>query len=256
MDKWRITRFCDGRFSTLEDTLVSEIRVSVRIDNQEIAGLMALPEDLDQLAAGYLFNEGYISGPEEISEIETDSETSTVNVRLKRSVPITETSPRPLTIGSSRGVIRTPVSDLNQLPCMDSKVFHRIIDLLAAADRLSRSSQLFVSTGGVHTSGLWMDGQFLWIHDDVGRHNASDKVIGHALLSFWPIPDRAVLLSTGRISCDIVTKALRARIPVLVSRSAPSSIAVRTAAQHGLTMIGFARGNQCNIYTHSERVLM
>ncbi|MBN1878721.1 formate dehydrogenase accessory sulfurtransferase FdhD [bacterium] len=254
MEKWLVRRFRDGRVETVEDDVVTETRVSIRIDGREITGLMALADSLDFLAAGFLLNEGYLNGPDDIDTIRIDRMNSTVDVFLKQrpatDFPVDKT---PDTVTSSRGFMRSGCSNYI-LPYLNSTIRFSLSEVLTAIDNLSHASDLFRATGGVHSAGLWLSGKFLWIHDDVGRHNASDKVIGHAILHLWPIPEKAFLVSTGRISSDIVMKTIRARIPLLVSRSAPTGIAIRTAHEHGLTLIGFARWNQCSVYTHPERV--
>lgn len=232
MERWRVVRYREGNIEEIEDRLIAEVRVSLRVNGHEIAGLMVWPEALDKLAAGYLFNHGMVLSPEDIRSMDVADDNSWVSTIVTADPPY---YPTELTVQPAR--IRHPVSEL-----------------LTAMDILSRSSVLYRQTGGVHTSGLWLHGKFACLYDDIGRHNASDKVIGHGFLNHWPLPETAVLVSTGRISSDIVNKTIRARIPVLVSRSAPTEVAVKTADAYGLTLIGFTRRSQCNIYTHRQRI--
>lgn len=256
MGKCKIVRYQNGRFEWCEDDVITETRVSIRIQGSEIAGLMALPDAMDKLAAGYLYGEGFIAGPDDISKILVDEKESSADVFLREGLMVPKwDSTRKPTIGSSRGLMQSPAPD-PMLPVITAPPGqHSATILLGAMNQLSLSSPLFRTTGGVHTAGLWHRDGFLWAYDDIGRHNAADKVIGHALLELWPTPADTVLVSTGRISCDIVGKVIRARIPVLVSRSAPTGLAIRMAGIHGLTVIGFARQDRCVIYTHPERIL-
>lgn len=254
-EKITVKQYSNGRALCQDDSIVTEIRVSIRIGDREIAGLMALPEALDNLAIGYLYGEGFIDGPGDIQSVHTDLQTGIVSVTLSNlSGRYTDGVMACHTLGSSKGIIQ--VLDHKKLRILPTGrcPAHHISSLLNAANHLSHASDLFKATGGVHSSGFWMKGDFLWTYDDVGRHNAVDKVIGRAVQCFWPIPETAVLVSTGRISCDIVTKVVRAGFQVLVSRSAPMGLAVKIAQAHGLTLVGFARSDSCNIYTHFPRI--
>jgi FdhD protein len=255
LEKIRVKRYSNGRATCQDDSVVSEIRASIRIGNREIAGLMALPEALDKLAIGYLYSEGFINGPGDIQSVHTDLQSGVVSVTLSNLSGRNNDSVAAChTLGSSKGIIQVlDHKNLRILPTGRCPA-HHISSLLNAVNILSRTSELFQVTGGVHSSGFWMDDGFSWVYDDIGRHNAVDKVIGRAIQCLWPIPDTAVLVSTGRISSDIVIKAVRAGFHILVSRSAPMGMAVRIAQTHGLTLVGFARRDSCNIYTHIERI--
>jgi FdhD protein len=134
-------------------------------------------------------------------------------------------------------------------------VSRALIQLLP--DRLRTGQQVFSRTGGLHAAGLFnREGDLLFVEEDIGRHNAVDKVVGRALLSgLWPL-DNTVLMVSGRAGFEIVQKALAARIPTVCSVSAPSSLAVQLAQEAGMTLIGFLRGNTMNVYSGFERVTL
>lgn len=255
MDQIKIIRFKDGVFEEIDDNFIEETRISVCVSDCEIAGLMALPAEAIQLGAGYLFGECYFNDPSEIESISVDPDQSRVEVAF------TFKSPSPysgktdgFTVSSSRGMIRRLEMCPPFYSSIESVSKHPAEEVLTAINCLTNESAVFKATGAVHTAGLWIDGRFEWTSDDIGRHNAVDKTIGHALLERWPLPDNSMIVSTGRVSSDIVCKTIRARIPVLISRSAPTETSIRLAKDHGVTLIGFARENRFSIYSHPTRI--
>lgn len=231
VETWTVRKFRNGETVEFEDNVITENRIQIFMNGDLVTVTTALRDSLDDLARGFLLAEGYVRSPKCIKSIQTDSTAWIVNVQA-----LTEpSSPGPVMIQSTSR--------------------HRIQTILKCASQLYDSSNLYRLTGAVHTTGLVMDEQFLCIFDDIGRHNAYDKTIGYTIHRFWPIPEQAFLVSTGRISSDIVRKAVQARIPVMVSRSAPTGMALKLALRHGLTVVGFARGSSCNIYTGHQRII-
>ena len=124
-----------------------------------------------------------------------------------------------------------------------------------AMENLTGSSELFRTTGGVHTASISNGTEIVFMADDIGRHNCVDKVIGWELLNKMIVPARRVILSSGRICAAIVSKAVRGHVPFLISHSAPTIGAVQLAREYGITLIGFVRGKSFNIYSHEERIV-
>lgn len=255
MEELDIIQYRDGRPGAYRDAVAGEARVSVWVDGKEVAGLMALPANLEELALGFLFGECFFDRPSEVLSL-------SVNPRL-HSVSVTLAGParaglpevfRTFTTGCGRGVSRVSPRWSDHFPVIETAVSHAVADILGGVRRLTQSSELFRRTGCVHTAGLWLEGDIRWTCDDIGRHNAVDKAIGHALRECWPPGDGAMLVCTGRLSSDIVLKTVRAGIPVLVSRSAPTGGAVQIARNLGVTLVGFVRAERCNVYTHPDRV--
>ena len=252
-----IKRYVNGQTISQNDTIVTEMCIKIQVGSDQTIRLMALPDAIDVLAIGYLFSEGYINSMSAIRSIHSNLELGVVSVDLFNSPEINASATtKPFKELDSRSEPHLQREKNFQNILTESNPNHHISSLLNAANQLSCASELFRATGGVHSSGLWMDNRFLWAYDDVGRHNSVDKVIGRALQDLWPIPETAALVSTGRISSEIVNKVVRAGIQVYVSRSAPMGLAIRIAQKHGLTLIGFARQDSCNIYSHFERVGM
>lgn len=255
MEEHDILQFGNGALRACRDILVTEARIGIWVDDEEIAGLMALPEELEELALGFLYGECVFATPSDIRDVSVNPRLHAVTVTLEteRRTRLPEVV-RTFTAGCGRGISRISPYWAGHFPPVRSEANHPAREILDAVRALVGSSTLFRDTGGVHTAGLWKGGSFRWTCDDIGRHNAVDKVIGHALRESWPPGDDSLLATTGRLSSDLVLKASRAGVPVLVSRSAPTSAAVQLAETQGITLVGFARAERFNLYTHPERV--
>jgi FdhD protein len=222
---------------------------------------MRTPGDDESLAAGLLYGEGIVERASDIDAIESSTRRpNVVNVRLKSTVTLeTQLSPRRFSAGSSCGVCGTTSLDAAIARAAATRIDATgQVDLgvLLRLPQLMRESQArFGDTGGIHASALFdRDGTLRNLTEDVGRHNAFDKLVGENLLAGrLPLADHVVLLS-GRASFELVQKALRAGVSVLAAIGAPSSLAVNLAAASGLTLVGFLRPTHCNVYSHAERL--
>jgi FdhD protein len=222
---------------------------------------MRTPGDDESLAAGLLYGEGIVDRASDIDAIESSTRRpNIVNVRLHPWVRLeTQNSPRRFSAGSSCGVCGTTGLDAAIARAAATRISTGggvdLSVLLGLPQRMRESQSKFGATGGIHAAALF-DGQgaMLGIAEDVGRHNAFDKLVGESLLTGrLPLTDRVVLLS-GRASFELVQKALRAGVGVLAAIGAPSSLAVNLAAASGLTLVGFLREAHCNIYSSPERL--
>jgi FdhD protein len=222
---------------------------------------MRTPGDDESLAAGLLYGEGIVDRASDIDAIESSTRRpNVVNVRLKSTVTLeAQLSPRRFSAGSSCGVCGTTSLDAAIARAAATRIDATgQVDLavLLRLPQIMRESQArFGDTGGIHASALFdRDGTLRSIAEDVGRHNAFDKLVGESLLAGrLPLSDHVVLLS-GRASFELVQKALRAGVSVLAAIGAPSSLAVNLAAASGLTLVGFLRPTHCNVYSHAERL--
>jgi FdhD protein len=222
---------------------------------------MRTPGDDEWLAAGLLYGEGIVNHAADIEAIESSTRRpNVVNVRLHPSV-VVELRPqtRRFSAGSSCGVCGTTGLDAaiaraaaTRLP--ESRPVALSV-LLGLPDSMRLSQVKFDATGGIHAAAIFdVAGNLLTVAEDVGRHNAFDKLIGMSLLSgHLPLTDRIVVLS-GRASFELMQKALRAGVGVLAAIGAPSSLAVNLAVGSGLTLVGFLRDSHCNVYSHPERL--
>ena len=224
-------------------------------------GTMRTPGDDEFLAAGLLYGEGLVNRAADILAIETSTRRpNVINVRLDGGVAMEFEAPaRRFSAGSSCGVCGTTSLDAAIARAAATRIRSAVqvnLSVLLALPAHMRAAQArFGDTGGIHAAALFDErGTMLAIAEDVGRHNAFDKLVGENLLQGrLPLSDRIVLLS-GRASFELVQKALRAGVAVLAAIGAPSSLAVNLAQAAGLTLAGFLREHHCNLYTHPDRV--
>jgi FdhD protein len=256
-----------------ESHVAKEDRVAVEAPleyllNHPILGLepvsfgttMRTPGDDESLAAGLLYGEGIVNAATDIAAIETSTRRpNVVNVRLHPSVPLAvQMATRRFSAGSSCGVCGTTGLDA----AIARAAATRILDtgaielemLLRLPERMRAAQSKFGDTGGIHAAALFdFSGQLLMVCEDVGRHNAFDKLVGENLLAGrLPLREHIILLS-GRASFELVQKALRTGAGMLAAIGAPSSLAVNLAVTSGLTLVGFLRERHCNVYSSPQR---
>jgi len=224
---------------------------------------MRTPGDDESLAAGLLYGEGIVSKAADIEALESSTRRpNVINVRLHPSVQIVPNTPsRLFSAGSSCGVCGTTGLDAAIARAAATHIpdtGHAAMSLLMQLpDRMRAAQSKFGYTGGVHASALFdFSGDLLNLAEDVGRHNAFDKLVGMSLMSNEiPLSNRIVVLS-GRASFELVQKALRAGVSILAAIGAPSSLAVNLAVTSGLTLVGFLRESHCNVYAHPARLTL
>ncbi|MET8677380.1 formate dehydrogenase accessory sulfurtransferase FdhD [Streptomyces sp. NPDC004647] len=270
-ERRRVIRIRDGAVTTRPDTLVAEEPLEIRLNGKPLAITMRTPGDDFALAAGFLVSEGVLGEAEELANIvycagATAGGSNTYNVvdvTLAPGVPVPDiTLERNVYTSSSCGLCGKASLDAVRTtarwPIADTPPVRVEPALLSALpDRLRAAQRVFDRTGGLHAAGLFSErGELLDLKEDVGRHNAVDKLIGRALQSGDLPLSRTILLVSGRASFELAQKAVMAGIPVLAAVSAPSSLAVDLAAETGLTLVGFLRGSSMNVYAAEKRVAL
>jgi FdhD protein len=262
------------------EQLTVEEPFEIRIQHRSLAVIMRTPGHDFELAWGFLFSEGIIQRASDVLKLEWEQDadglplSNVINITLQSTVEasLVACSPadsfaRHFAVSSSCGLcgkesIEKAMSMTEPLEpdavCIESAVLYGL------SRRLRGEQTIFSYTGGLHAAGLFScDGDLLLLREDVGRHNAVDKLVGYGLMHstigqcqdyIYPYRER-ILLVSGRTSFEIVQKALLARIPCLAGISAPSSLAVELANAGGITLIGFLRGTAMNVYTHPERIV-
>jgi FdhD protein len=243
-------RFKAGRFETLDKGVVTERPLTIVINGQELATMMSTPVKLDCLVVGFLAFEGIIRDLAEIASLEIHEEMGLAEVTLTR--PFTPPTRRVFTSGCSGGI--TFSLALQQYPPLLSDEMLRPEQVYPLMRQLFEACTLYMATRGVHGAALSDGETLLIVAEDVGRHNALDKIMGEALLRGIRTRGR-VLLSTGRISSEMLRKGAHMGTPFIISRTSPTSLAIEGAKQLGITLIGYARGDGFNLYTHPERML-
>jgi FdhD protein len=244
------------------DELAIEEPLEIRVQGQPVSVTMRTPGHDDELAVGFLLTEHVIAGASDVQSVarccKRKEGANLVNVHLAPDVPLDlQRLTRHVFAASSCGLCgKTTIDAIAQrFPAATSSVQFPP-DLVASLPERMRASQVtFRHTGGLHAAALFDErGNLLVLREDVGRHNAVDKVLGRAVLNGWTPLDRHILLVSGRSSFEIMQKALAGGVPVLAAVSAPSSLAVDFAHRNGQTLVGFLRDNRMNVYTHAHRV--
>ncbi len=234
--------------------LPQERPVTISMNETEIATVQASPHDLEELAVGFLLAEGLIVDRDAFEGVTVDDETGGVEVTSRESVPDDMFfRTRHFTSGCGKGFTFVTVGHARGLTPLESDMTTDDATLSALVREMSRAATEYRRTGGVHSCALGRDGSLLLAREDIGRHNALDKVLGRAWLDRLPTAG-GMLLTPGRISYEMVVKAAKARVPVVVSRTASTDLAVEIADSLGITLVGYARGRGMISYTHAERV--
>ena len=263
----RATRLRLGAEPTREiTTLAAEEPLEIRVGGEPFVVTMRTPGDDMDLAAGHLVSEGAVWHREHLPEIayctiasgRAEQDYNTLTVTLSPDIPAPR-SARASTMSSACGVCGVEsIDEVRRATHFPAEPAAPLVDtsvLLGLPASLHKGQTLFARTGGVHAAGLFTPtGELLCLREDVGRHNAVDKVVGWALRE-GRLPLRDTLLQvSGRASFELVQKASMAGIPLLSAVSAPSSLAVDLAAEAGVTLVGFSRDDRATVYTHPERI--
>ncbi|MEV2194104.1 formate dehydrogenase accessory sulfurtransferase FdhD [Streptomyces phaeochromogenes] len=275
-ERRKVIRIRDGAVSTRPDTLVAEEPLEIRLNGKPLAITMRTPGDDFALAAGFLVSEGVLGAAEELQNIvycagATVDGSNTYNIVDVRTAPgvaipditlernVYTTSSCGLCGKASLDAVRTTARWSIDDTAGDTAPPVRLEPELLASlpDRLRAAQRVFDRTGGLHAAALFTeDGELVDIREDVGRHNAVDKLVGRALQNGSLPLSRTILLVSGRASFELAQKAVMAGIPFLAAVSAPSSLAVDLAAESNLTLVGFLRGTSMNVYAGEHRIAL
>jgi FdhD protein len=237
------------------DEVASELPVRLILNNQPLVTLLCTPSELEELAVGFLLSEGLLREKSSIRKLEVVESDAAIRIELSGLPADWENmfEKRTISSGCGKGITFTSYR-------MDSDsridVVGQIVSLKDIRNLLNEFrniSKLYLATGGVHSAALSDGKELLFFSEDIGRHNAVDKLIGKAFLQSVPVENK-VLFTSGRVTSEIVTKAGRNRFPILISRAAPSCMAISYAEDMGITIVGFARGERMNIYTWPNRI--
>lgn len=264
----RVRKVAIEGITDASDILAAEEPLEIRLVHgpshnrrqQNISVTMRTPGEDPELAAGFLFTEGIISGQSDIQEIilseDKDGHIATVHLKPAVQAQLGNTA-RNFTATAACGVCgKTAISSIHTgVSVMDNAINFPAEILFGLPDLLRNEQALFESTGGLHAAALFdSNGSLLMLHEDIGRHNAVDKIIGAAMSQqLMPLKNYGLLLS-GRAGFELIQKAAMARIPLIASIGAPSSMAVKMAAEWNITLIGFLKEERFNIYSHPERI--
>ena len=250
----RAFRVKDGAGEWREQDIATEVPFTIIVNEVELATMLCSPADLTALTYGFLFASGFIRSCDELLECIIDTTRWVAHAKLAQPPDPDLIGKRVYTSGCGKGVMYGSLIELASRRLPPSGLCVTISQVTACVAWLHQASELYRSTGGVHTAALCEPGVDPEVAmDDIGRHNAVDKVIGWALQNACKLAGR-ILITSGRVSSEILHKAARAGIPVIVARGAPTHQAVLRAAEAGVMIVGFARGTGFTVYSHEERL--
>lgn len=253
-----VRKVVDGRCRESVEKVVQEKAVTIQVNGEELATVVCSPWHLKFMVVGFLCSEGILRQLDDLKKITVDEEMGVAYVEipgyesslagkmfLKRYIsPCCGRSRAPFYFSSDALLCKTVESELKVPSAMISRL----------AGELEERSRLYQQTHGVHNAALAENGEIIIFHEDIGRHNTLDKILGQCFLEGIPLVDKIIVFS-GRVSSEILLKTAKMNIPLLISRSVPTDLTLDLARDLGITVIGFARGKSFKVYTHPERII-
>jgi FdhD protein len=244
--KYKIIRINENGKSEVETEVAGESTLTIKINGTVLAILSCSPSELEYLAVGFAQTQGLIKRREDIAGMDT-GDSGIINIRTSADIKI----PTELKVTSSGGR-SSSIIGTGTTVC-DSKITvsaDRVFNLMEQFDQYSRD---FVKTGGIHSAAICNAEKILVFSEDIGRHNAIEKVFGKCLMQDIPV-ETTLLITSGRVPSDILLKAAKRKVPVLIARNSPTDLGIDLAEKAGITLLGFVRGTSMNIYTHGWRI--
>ena len=238
-----------------EDLVTREISLTVILNSQELVTLLCSPIDLKYLAIGFLSSEGLINTKDEVRKVIVNDQIGEVRVETEGYGDHSKVFPRKrlVTSGGGRGAYFRHSANVDDRGKVEPRFSISASQILALVKQFQRQSKIYRTTGGVHSAALCDEMSILVFSEDIGRHNAIDKVFGKCILEGISMDNR-IIITSGRISSEIVLKVSKRDIPILVSKSAPTNLGVKLAGNLGITLVGFVREERMNIYTERWRI--
>lgn len=255
----KIIQFDENGCHEVEDIIVCETTLTVFVNSKETATLVCSPRDQAYLAVGFLCAEGILKKREDLRTVNLDAEQEAVYIETNPDMELADRLVVKRCITPSAGRSGTSVSAAGVTPAppppISSQLKVKAQTVLKLAAELQQRSRLFQRTGGVHNAALAQGEDILIFQEDIGRHNTLDKIHGQCFLEEIPRDDKMIIFS-GRVSSEILLKTARMRVPILISRSAPTDLALKLAEDLQITVLGFVRGKRLSIYAHQERIIL
>jgi len=251
-----IQRITEEGETDTEATVTVEFPLTIVLNDRELVTLLCSPTDLEYLAIGFLFSEGLLKSKGEIKKITVDDQKGVVRVETKKDKELPpELLHKPLIAsGGGRGASFHSIAATQGWAKVESQVVITPQEVFALANEFQHHSQLFQATHGVHSAALCDTKSILVFNDDLGRHNALDKIFGECLLKDIPTDDR-IVITTGRVPSEQLIKVAKRKVPIMISLTVPTDLGVKLAADFGITLIGSVKGKRMNVYTNKWRVV-
>jgi FdhD protein len=253
-EKFPALRFTKEGKSHIEKAIAQEFMLTIFMNGQELVTLMCSPKDLKYLAVGFLISEGLLTNIDEIKKIELDEWQGIVRVETNKTIDPDSRffAKRLITSGCGGGATFYSDADIT-VNKVESRMKISTDEVFNLVQEFQRRSELYLTTHGVHSAALCDRQLMLVFHEDIGRHNAIDKIFGNCLLEKINTDNRAII-SSGRISSEIMHKVAKRDIPIVISISEPTTLGVKIADNYGITLIASVRGNKFDVYTNEWRL--
>jgi FdhD protein len=254
-ENFPIVRFDGDAVTKIDKPTAREYPLTIFFNGCQLVTMLCLPDSLQDLAVGFLSSEGFLHSKDEIKNITVDQIRGVVRLQTidGREVSQETLSKRLISTGCGRGAAFYSATDIEN-KFVASKLTVTVQEVLKLALSFQHASRVYQETHAVHSAALCAGSQILIHAEDVGRHNAVDKIFGRCLINGISTDDR-VLITSGRISSEIAHKVAKKGIPILVSISAPTNLAVQVAEKIGITLVASVRGSKMDVYTHSWRII-
>ncbi|AIE60145.1 FdhD-like protein [Bacillus methanolicus MGA3] len=251
-----IFKFENGFFREQLDEIATEFPFTIILNGEEFATMVCTPTHLDELVIGFLASEGVIRSNNEIDQLQIDESKGFAYVDLAVKATTSQQFYSKRFIGSCCGKSRQFYfhNDARTAKTSTSKIKIKPEQCITLMKALQNSSTVFKNTGGVHNAALCSENEMIIARTDIGRHNALDKILGYCIQNRVPIQDKIIAFS-GRISSEVLLKAAKIGVGVILSKSAPTDLAIKLAHDLNITAVGFIRGNSLNVYSHPERIV-
>lgn len=253
--KREIQKFINGQLATTHDEIVTEFPLTLFVNDTEFATMVCTPTHLDELVIGFLASEGVIRFKDDIKEMSIDESKGYAYITLRTEMTSSQQLHSKRFIGSCCGKSRQFYfhNDARTAKTSTAKTTLTPNQCISLMRKMQEESIVFQETGGVHNAALCTPEEMVVSRTDIGRHNALDKLYGHSLLNKISVRDKVIVFS-GRISSEVLLKAAKLGVGIVLSKSAPTELAIKLAEDLNITTVGFIRGESFNVYTHPERI--
>lgn len=251
--RWQTAKYHHHLKSIEDDEIARETAVTVMINGEQYATIVCTPNDIREMALGFLASEGIIRTIRQVENITVDTAKGFAYINLTSPVEFSERTER--WIGSCCGKSREFYlkQDVKTAKTIYSKLTISTQQLYDLMNKFDKNAEVFERTGGVHQAALASTDEIIASYIDIGRHNALDKLYGHIMENRISLKDKIILFS-GRISSEVILKVSKIGVGILVAKSAPTDLALKLADDLQITAIGFVRDSSLNVYTHEKRV--
>lgn len=248
-ERFPVVQVTEGSRTNIEGVVAKEFSLTIVLNNRDLVTLLCSPMNLEYLVVGFLSSEGLIKSKDEIKTTIVDKERGMIRVETEEDRDFVGRL-----IASSGGRGAAYYSAVNTQSQIKAKIEISADEVFSLVEDFEHRSQIYRATGGVHSAALCDRDGILLFSEDIGRHNAIDKIFGECLLKDISTAER-IIVTSGRISSEIMLKVAKRSIPIIISLSAPTDLAVRIATDLRVTLIGFVRGRKMNVYTEGWRVV-